>query len=400
MNKIVRRLRPSNYWRIGEHESWFQDMAAEGLHLKKMGQHFAKFVKDEPRQMKYRIDVTTDREAIEELKEIYRENGWDYVTTYGNFNVFSSPAERNATELHTDPAEQAYTLANLNEKLIWNAGFVFISTVLMVVITAFTWFANSTPILALVEGSIIQQTILTILILYVAYTSLQAAISIGALRKTLLEGKPINHNAQWRRQRRLTAIIGTIFIVFIIFGSILPILQMFMSKTNTLPLDTTDLPIVRLADVEQNPELVRNRSYSYIRNNVDWGQRYTYKWSLLGPVQYESNEHGIVPNAMWKDNSGLYSPSISTRSYRLSFSSMARSLVNDLIKRYGMSYKGGDFIEIEHEEFDILIIHEGEDYNEIIASKGRAVMHIQYFGYADINTLIENASQRISSILD
>lgn len=34
MNKIVRRLRPSNYWRIGEHESWFQDMAAEGLYLK------------------------------------------------------------------------------------------------------------------------------------------------------------------------------------------------------------------------------------------------------------------------------------------------------------------------------------------------------------------------------
>lgn len=48
MNKTVFKLRPSDYWRIGEHESWFQDMAAKGFYLKKMGLRFAHFIKGEP----------------------------------------------------------------------------------------------------------------------------------------------------------------------------------------------------------------------------------------------------------------------------------------------------------------------------------------------------------------
>ena len=51
-----------------------------------------------------------------ETKAMYLESGWGYVTRYGEFNVFASPVEANASELHTDPTEQAYTLNYLNEK--------------------------------------------------------------------------------------------------------------------------------------------------------------------------------------------------------------------------------------------------------------------------------------------
>ena len=102
-------LRPSDYWHIGEHESWFSDMALEGLHLKKVGIHFVKFTKDNRKQMKYRIDVSQGMKITPEQEEMYLENGWFYVTSYGEFNVFSSQVEANAPELHTDPAEQAYT---------------------------------------------------------------------------------------------------------------------------------------------------------------------------------------------------------------------------------------------------------------------------------------------------
>lgn len=30
MTKMVRKIRPTNYWRIGEHESWFSDMSLQG----------------------------------------------------------------------------------------------------------------------------------------------------------------------------------------------------------------------------------------------------------------------------------------------------------------------------------------------------------------------------------
>lgn len=33
MSKAIHRLSPADYWRIGENESWYADMASEGLHL-------------------------------------------------------------------------------------------------------------------------------------------------------------------------------------------------------------------------------------------------------------------------------------------------------------------------------------------------------------------------------
>jgi hypothetical protein len=81
INKPVYKLRPSDYWRIGEHESWFADMAAQGLFLKKMGIYFARFEKSEPRKMRYRIDVTAKKTLSTEQIETYADRGWDIVTS-------------------------------------------------------------------------------------------------------------------------------------------------------------------------------------------------------------------------------------------------------------------------------------------------------------------------------
>jgi hypothetical protein len=80
-------------------------------------------------------------------------------------------------------------------------------------------------------------------------------------------------------------------------GAIIPFIQLVKSESKTLPEASPDLPIVRLADVEQNPALVRGES----TDNVDWGNRYTYYWSPLAPVQYEIDENGMVPGGMWED---------------------------------------------------------------------------------------------------
>lgn len=211
---------------------------------------------------------------------MYSESGWNYVASYGMFNVFSSPVHANAPELHTDAAEQAYTLNYLDKKLRKSAIGVAVSVVLMIGIISAMWFINSEHYLALVEGTIIQQVISVIVILYVAYTSLQGAISIHALRKTLSEGKPINHVAPWKMKHRLNLIVVSIVMVFAISTAVLPIIQMTMAKTKALPVSSTDLPIVRLADVEQNPELVPVQP-SYNGNNIDYNSRYSYAWSIF-----------------------------------------------------------------------------------------------------------------------
>ncbi|MBT2691753.1 DUF2812 domain-containing protein [Bacillus sp. ISL-55] len=395
MTKSVYKLRPSDYWRIGEHESWFADMAAQGLYLKKMGIHFAKFEKGEPKNMRYRIDVSINKKISAEQIEMYGQSGWDYVTSYGSFHVFSSPAELEAPELHTDPAEQSYTLRELNKQLVFNAFIVVIGLIFMVGLLASSWFLDGTPTLVILEGIMVQQTFLAIFIGYTAYTSLQAAFSIRDLRKRLAEGIPLDHHAPWKKKHRLHTSVAFLFTVMVGLSAIIPFMQLMRMDTKTLPETSVNLPIVRLADVENNPDLVRSES-TYIDGDVDWGNRYSYDWSPLAPVQYEADETGLVPGTLWKDTSDEYSPSISTQYYQLRIPAMADELISDLMKRYRYGDTGEDFVVKKHPDLDRLVVHVEEGMNEVFASKGNAVMYVRYHGYADVNSVIDSVIEKMN----
>ncbi|QDP41608.1 DUF2812 domain-containing protein [Radiobacillus deserti] len=399
MNKSIYKLRPSDYWRIGEHESWFSDLAAKGLHLKKMGIHFAKFVKGEPKKMRYRIEVSFKKKISPEQIQMYSESGWDYITSYNLFHVFSSPEELDAPELHTDPAEQSYTLKELDKKLAANAVTLAISLLLIIGMLSAILFLDGAPILAMVEPGIIQQTILAIFIGYLTYTTLQASISIRALRRNLMEGKPIDHHAPWKKYYRINSTIAFLFIVVVGMSSVLSIVQLVKMDTKTLPEASVGLPIVRLADIEENPDLVRGEP-SYVRDGVDWGNRYSYDWSPLAPLQYDTNEEGVVPGETWKDGSGEYTPSIDTQVFQLSIPALSDHLVFDLVERYRYEDNREEFVETEHADLDLLIVHEDEQQKEVFASKGKAVMYVKYHGYADLQSVIEHTVEKINLISD
>ena len=155
---------------------------------------------------------------------------------------------------------------------------------------------------------------------------------------------------------------------------------------------------VRLENVEQNPELVQEQP-SYNRNNIDYNSRYSYAWSILAPLQFESNENGVVANEFWKDGSGIYSPSISTWAYKINLPYMSEGVLSDLINRYGEKYKGVVYVEMEHPDFDKLIVHEGDYYaKEVFAAKGKGVIYIRYQGNAPINSIIEATAEKIKLI--
>ncbi|WP_335871240.1 DUF2812 domain-containing protein [Bacillus sp. 2205SS5-2] len=398
MNKTVLKFRPNNYLEIGEHESWLADMAAKGLYLEKMGIIFAKFVKGEPENMRYRIDVSTKKSVDSDQIHKYAESGWDYVTSYGLFHVFSSPAELDAPELYSNPVEQAYTLKELDKNLALKA---VISTFGMLLITALLssiWFLDGTPYFFMVEGGAITHLIIIISFGYSSYTLLQAASSIRSLRKMMIEGKPIDHHAPWKKNHRLQAIIGFILTVLLGLGASIPLIQMAKVESKTLTETSFDLPIIRLADVEKNPALLREEA-SFMSGNVDRGNQYTYEWSPLAPVQYDTNENGVVPGEMWKDGSGEYTPSITSKVYQLRIPIMADHLISDLIKKY-IHDDSEEFMETRHPEFDLLIVHENAKKKEVFAAKGKAVIHVRYYGYAELNSVIENIVEKINLLAD
>jgi hypothetical protein len=392
VSKTILKLRPNDYWRIGEHESWFADMAANGLHLKKTGLQFAKFEKGEPKKTKYRIDVTKDK-LTEEQKNLYRDYGWEFVTSYGKFNVYSSPEELEAPELHTDAAEQSYTLEALADSLRQNVIIMSIVMVVFIGMMLSIFFLIKTPFLFIIDGQLLQQCLIVIINLYSFYNIIQASRSIRALKKSLSEGKPIDHHANWRKNRWVSYSVGGIFIVAAIITIIFPIMSLVKMEEYTLPEGVTSLPILQLAEIEQNSELARE-SY-YMNDGVDLNNKIAFNWSPFAPVQYRINERGVISSDMWKDGSGKYSPSINTKYYKLTIAGMAKGVINDLMKR--SLYRPEEEIQIiSHPDFDNLYIVEDKEVKQIFASIGKNVIYIRYHGYANMDRIVALVSQKLS----
>lgn len=111
------RLIPCADYDIEGLQSYFEEMAAKGLHLKKDGifAHFASFERGEPREARYRMDVKEKRNSImdddngrptDEQIELCDEFGWEYVDSIGVFHVFRT-YDAAAPELNTDAALQS-----------------------------------------------------------------------------------------------------------------------------------------------------------------------------------------------------------------------------------------------------------------------------------------------------
>ena len=122
MNRRYRRHYDD--YAIGENEKLYSDMAARGWLLEKRGSYFSRFVRGEPADMRYRIEVSAPRfleetALPEEQVAVYEDCGWEYVTSCGLIHVFASPAGSDAPEFYADPAQQAATLKALRRNYVW-----------------------------------------------------------------------------------------------------------------------------------------------------------------------------------------------------------------------------------------------------------------------------------------
>lgn len=379
-------------WSIGENESWFSDMAKEGWHLKRFGALFVHFERGEPKDTQYRIDTSSNKNMSAADKEMFKEAGWQHVTKLGEFNVFTSPTELQAPELHSDPAEQAYTLEKLARKIKRNTILASIIGIPSLALMVSLWFIDKTPTLRFVTGDFMSAV--SILYFIIAMSgALLVNLSIHGLRKKLLEGTPINHHAAWRKKRRLILAVYGFFMLLLCVSIPMQWVQIALDKRQTLPIESGDLPIVRLADIEQNPNLVREEHF--VKEQLDMLNRYSYNWSPIAPLQYESSESGIVPGQLWPGGDVTYSPSLRTEVYRLNFPSLSEKLLSDLVQWH--IYKG-DVLKLESDVFDSLFIQEQEGFQEIFAAKGKVVMYVAYYGYADTEIILQQIEEKISLI--
>ncbi|MBO1910388.1 DUF2812 domain-containing protein, partial [Microvirga sp. 3-52] len=310
-------------------------------------------------------------------KRLYRQAGWEYETKFSEFTLFSSETKLNAPELHTDSAEQSHTLKKFDNKIKKSTILVVVLSLLLIGMQFYLWFFLAGPTYSLVEGGGITYMTTSLLLSGLVYKMIRGIFYVRKLRNHLKEGRPINHHASWRSSRRVNISLIIAVIPIIAVGVLVPWIQLILDRTENLPQKSSDLPFVRLADIEQNDSLVREEYF--VEENRDILNQYHYHWSPFAPLQYETHESGIISSEVWQDSSGEYSPYMYTQVYKLTFPSMGENLIKDLMNRYDYRYLGGALNRQESDDFDTLFIRETDEETEVFAAKGKGLININYY---------------------
>ena len=387
MAKIVKKLKAMNQWRIGEQESWFSDMAAQGLHLQKICFYCAHCVKSAPTKREYRIEFSEKKQLNDEQLLLYEESGWLYVTSTGNMHIFVSVEEQPTVEVHTDLNEQGFTLDVLLKKMRLHAMIVIMLVLAMTILNYFTWFSDGVPIYHLINNGLVSSFISYFVIFIGVILSLSTFFAILRLRRQLAAGIPIDHHAPWRSYMRRSNLLTISYIVICLALIPIPFMQIVKMKEHTLPENNTDLPFIRLAEIEQNDALERQ---DYIIGDENFSNYYYTNWTPFASVQFDVTENGEIK----EEN---YAPSLYTDYYELRFSALAPAFIEDAIDYY-MFGEEKVYQKIQDPAFDLLYVYEEDGKIDLYAVKGKHVFIINYYGDVTLAQLQEVVGEKLTQL--
>ena len=368
--KRTKKRRPDR-WRIGENENWFSHMSEQGLHLDEIKPDWAYFNRGEPEQYNYRIDFG---EFSAQRLELYHDSGWDFVCSDSLTGVFRSPKSRNATELHTDPIEMSLALKKLKNSYLYYCLYSIVGLIILCTMMYFVVFRRYSMLLYIVEFNNAGGTVGIVVMIFLVFLTVKDAFAVRKLVLSLREGKPLDHNADWRlplRRKKTIAAAITMVQLLIIFFTLFAL--EFYTKEN-LPQDKgTDLfissnhSVIRLADIESDARLTR-KAYPPSAKGYDYYSNIEYRWSPFLSIYLQVSETGEVPDRQWANSSYIrtvsdkdtaYEPHIFYTIYQSRFSFLTEPLFAGLLKRieyYGSITDSLVAENLEHGEFEKLYI--------------------------------------------
>ncbi|MEG1108665.1 MAG: DUF2812 domain-containing protein, partial [Oscillospiraceae bacterium] len=106
---------PFDFYDTVAFECWLSDMAKKGLVYEGNNLAFFRFLKTEPRNIRYRVEPTLSDVTApsEEMLSDYADAGWEFVAHQGNLFFIWKSVRDDATELHTDPIVQSESYRRL-----------------------------------------------------------------------------------------------------------------------------------------------------------------------------------------------------------------------------------------------------------------------------------------------
>ena len=397
MGKHVVKFYMTDVSRMGEMESWLTDMAAQGLHLVKLGWGtiFATFKKGEPADIHYRIDIDFHPDAPKKDKiALYEESGWEFVCKMGSWQqIYRSPEARNAPELHTDPAELAHSVAALQKRVqvYYTLSVVCFMLALCSQITSL--FLPRTPVLHFIENASTNYFTNFVLFVWIMGYLVTSARGAKGLIRQLQEGRPINHRANWRRNGWVASYV--VIMALGVVGIALPIGSLAGRGRELLPAVTEDVRILRLADIETDTGYIPRASEA-LENDVVLENRLQTKWSPLASVIIETDEQGKVPGRNWAEYDTVYAPSLTFKYYKLTLPFLGAALLDELAVNLREWNEERAKIApprpvetIQTDAADIMRLqYAPSGFFDIYAQKGSVVVYVRYSGEESAETVI------------
>lgn len=397
--KLVRKLFPVNVYDVAQTESYLNNMARRGFVFKKLAT-FAYFEKTETQNLAFRLEPLTraEKKPSDEMIEYYASYGWEYVCTIAKlFHVYKSSDEE-PIEIHTDPIMQGYTYDYLNKKLkLFSLISCFLFPIAMMMIL-YSMLFNDHPLLFAVKfGQITYQSPVFLMCIFTIYQLMRDRRKVKNLLTQLKLGVKMSHKESYKRNY-----ITYVFLLAIIIMSSFTVFNSIYSITQNWYMDLSEyddnLPTIHLSQIEKNDNFEIQDDYY---ENKNYNNYISHEWSELAPNMYEIHERGIVKGEKWKDNSGEYSPSLSTEFYDLRFKFLAEPLLEELMddELDFFSFKPILYEELFVSSFDKAVFVKVDEMQMFYAIKDKQVIYVRYYGYEDLKSYIDEIENVVNNFV-
>jgi len=392
-NKTLYRLPPCRGWDIERMESWLEDMAAQGLHLRQDGFFcgVASFERGAKKRVRYRLEPAlkgtspygdNGGDPDDEALEINEQMGWQYAAKTEGFHIYRCE-DADAPELNTDPQVQALVFKKVRGRMIDSAVGSFLYLIVSPILWVrggflLTMIAIGTP-LALMGAA---------LLLWGLVNSVTRAVYFARLRRRLLQEGDIDHRKPWRagaRRRRVTRLALPILAIvwFVIFAGLWLDNE---SGKGLAPLETYpgEPPFVTMADLAPDGEYEAQ----------DWG--YSQSSNM-----YRSRRDLIAPKYIeWEELADIALPDgtrleggLDIEYFEAATPWLARMLAKELLRvdRYGRSLwdiEDFEYIPLPPIEADYIVGYRTlSHFPRLVIQKGNAVISIEFYQTSNSYTM-------------
>jgi len=273
-------------------------------------------------------------------------------------------------------------------------------------------FMSGTPFLNMISNgeSIIVMAFSMLLLFFVL---LKQFFDIRALKKSLFSGIAINHHASWKKHKYYNNAIMLISLLIILVSLISQgfmasqIIRFFTDTERVTMTAQTKLPCLRLSDLENLDNAVAIKKFTVINGTSDkdgtvndipgdtlfWRSSIATESSLLAMTQLE-----VTESAVTHDES--FEAGLNTKYFKLTFAGMADGTLQDLMKKDLYYYtdemmQDVNVTKMDFDGLDIVYTAKTDRFLYIFASKGNAVVSMQYYGTKTLPELLFALAEKL-----